>query len=86
MELPLNHPLVIMVEKSIFEITGHWAEKKAFPAWTDAGLLSTYGGIPTVILGPGDPESAHTAQEFLETSYLVPFTRLYGLIARQFCQ
>jgi len=86
MELPLDHPLIIMVEKSIFEITGHWAEKKAFPAWTDAGLLSTYGGIPTVILGPGDPESAHTAQEFLETSYLVPFTRLYGLIARQFCQ
>ena len=86
MELPLDHPLVILVEKAVFEITGHRAEKKAFPAWTDAGLLSTYGGIPTVILGPGDPESAHTAKEFLERSFLVPFTRLYSLIAEKFCR
>lgn len=86
MELPLDHPLVILVEKAVFEITGHRAEKKAFPAWTDAGLLSAYGKIPTVILGPGDPESAHTAREFIEISCLVPFTRLYALIAEEFCK
>ncbi|MDD3134113.1 MAG: M20 family metallopeptidase [Thermovirgaceae bacterium] len=86
MELSLEHPLVLLMDKTIFEATGHRAEKKAFPAWTDAGLLSSYGGIPTVIFGPGSPDSAHTAHEYLETSYLVPFTQIYALMARDFCQ
>lgn len=35
------------------------------PCWTDAGLLSHYGGIPTVVWGPGSMEQCHSREEFI---------------------
>ena len=38
----------------------------AFTAWTDGGLISSYGKIPTIVLDPGNLESAHSSGEFLD--------------------
>lgn len=86
MEIDLDHPFVKLAERTIFDVVGVKAGKNPFPAWTDAGLLSSYGHIPTIILGPGSPGSAHTAHEFLERSYLVPFASVYASIAVNFCK
>lgn len=86
MEIDLNHPIVELVEKTVREVVKKEAKKLPFPAWTDAGLLSSYGKIPTVIFGPGSPDSAHTAHEFLEISYLLPFTYVYAAVAAKFCE
>lgn len=86
MEIDLDHPVVVLVEKTVREIAKKEVEKKPFPAWTDAGLLSSYGKIPTIILGPGSPDSAHTAHEFLEISYLVPFALVYAAVSAEFCK
>lgn len=86
MEIELDHPIVELAESKIFEIAGVKPKKLPFPAWTDAGLLSSYGKIPTIILGPGNPGSAHTAHEFLEISCLVPFAVVYAAIAADFCK
>ena len=57
-----------------------------FPAWTDGGLLSAYGRIPTVILAPGDVASAHSDEEHIETDSLKKAVSLYTWIINQFCK
>lgn len=86
MEIDLNHPIVQLLEKTILKVTGKEAKKRPFTAWTDAGLLSSYGKIPTIIFGPGSMDSAHTSREFLEVSYLVPFTSIYAAVSVEFCK
>jgi acetylornithine deacetylase len=38
---------------------------------TEAGLFQRIAGIPTVVVGPGDIDQAHTADEFIEVAELV---------------
>ncbi len=41
----------------------HW--RKALPYLTDGSVLQrTYGGVPTIILGPGQVSMAHQTDEF----------------------
>ena len=54
--------------------------------WADAGVLSTYGHIPTVIFGPGEMDKSHTAAECTPVAMLVEFVNIYANIAAQFCE
>jgi acetylornithine deacetylase/succinyl-diaminopimelate desuccinylase-like protein len=56
----------------------------AFPAWTDGALLDAFGGVPTVVLGPGDLADAHSPRESLATDELEAAARLYAAIALAF--
>lgn len=56
-----------------------------FPAWTDGALLAGFGGIPTVILGPGDLRLAHSPREAIEVDQVLEAARLYTLTALEFC-
>lgn len=53
--------------------------------WTDAALLSNYGGIPTVVTGPGDLSYAHTRDERVPIKDLIDYTQIYYDIALEFC-
>ncbi|MEA4988198.1 MAG: M20 family metallopeptidase [Anaerovorax sp.] len=53
--------------------------------WTDAGVISTYGRIPTLVLGPGDLKYSHTKDERIPLKDLVDFVNLYAQIAIEFC-
>lgn len=57
----------------------------SFPAWSDAGLLSTDGGIPCIVLGPGDLAVAHSAEERIDLSELERSVRVYKDVAKRFC-
>jgi acetylornithine deacetylase or succinyl-diaminopimelate desuccinylase len=61
------------------------AELGSFPAWSDAGLIATYGHTPSVVWGPGDLASAHSSEEHIALSQLVPAIRCYALAAYDFC-
>jgi len=51
---------------------------KSLPYLTDGSVLQrTYGGIPTVILGPGQPEMAHKTDEFCYISKLNESVGIY---------
>lgn len=51
---------------------------KALPYLTDGSVLqSAYGGIPTVILGPGQPEMAHQTDEFCYVDKLEKAVEIY---------
>ena len=58
----------------------------AYTAWTDGGLLSTYGKIPTVVFAPGNLESAHSAGEHINIDSMVKAVTIYAWIIYQFCK
>ncbi len=57
----------------------------AFPAWTDGALLSAFGGIPTIVMGPGDLAVAHSPEESIAVEQVLEATRLYAVTALEFC-
>ena len=85
MEIEEGHPLVRAAGNSISRVFGTDARLSSFTAWTDGGLISTYGKIPTIVLGPGSLESAHSAGEYLDISEVVPATLIYAMTALEIC-
>ena len=79
-------PVVKSAEKAIVDVTGSKPEILAFSAWSDGGLINYYGKVPTIVLGPGDIESAHSATENIRADTLVPTTLIYASVAMDFCK
>lgn len=84
MEIDLDHPIVELAARHT-ESVGRKARKDVYTSWSDAGLLNYYRKIPTIVYGPGSMETAHTSNEFLEISELLPFTLIYAGTAVDFC-
>jgi succinyl-diaminopimelate desuccinylase len=56
------------------------------PYFTDASFLSpAYGNIPTLILGPGEPEMAHKKDEYCSISKIREAKNIFLSIARNWC-
>ncbi|MGC9325896.1 MAG: M20/M25/M40 family metallo-hydrolase, partial [Desulfomonilia bacterium] len=54
--------------------------------FTDASILTpAFGGIPTVILGPGEPHMAHKTDEYCLVSRIEQAVEAYTEIARRWC-
>jgi succinyl-diaminopimelate desuccinylase len=75
---PEDDPFVQLV----YEICGNKKGTEGFPRslpyLTDGSVLQkVYGGIPTIILGPGEPEMAHKTDEFCYISKLEESYRIY---------
>ena len=52
--------------------------KKVSPYLTDGSVLQPYyGGIPTIILGPGEPEKAHQINEFCYIDKIIKAKNIY---------
>jgi acetylornithine deacetylase/succinyl-diaminopimelate desuccinylase len=85
MEIDPNHPIVEIVSEASHKVRSMKPEKVSFTAWSDGGLLCNYAKIPTIIYGPGDLESAHSASECLEISHIIPATLVYALSSIEFC-
>jgi acetylornithine deacetylase/succinyl-diaminopimelate desuccinylase len=80
-----THPLVRAVRKACESVTGAAQIDLAFPAWTDAGLLSNFASIPCVILGPGDLSVAHTPWESVPLAQVTDAVSIYHRAAQLFC-
>lgn len=51
---------------------------KSLPYMTDGAVLQqVYGGVPTIILGPGQPEMAHQTDEFCYTAKIEEAVTIY---------
>lgn len=86
MDTDPEEPVVKAAEKAIREVTGTDAAIRSFPAWTDGGLINYYGKVPTIVLGPGELEYAHSAVEHIPVGTLVPAVLIYSAIACDFCK
>ena len=56
----------------------------AVPYGSDASKLQAVAGVPTVVLGPGSINQAHSADEWVEIRELVDGAELYAEICREF--
>ncbi|MGH7450911.1 MAG: M20 family metallopeptidase, partial [bacterium] len=84
LEIAPDHYLVLAVQKARAEICGQAGALTAFPAWTDAALLSREAKIPCIVCGPGDLSLAHSAEESIAITEVEEAVRLYALTARYF--
>ena len=86
MDTDPGDPIVKATEQAIEDVTGSKSVMRAFMAWTDGGLINYYGKVPTIVLGPGEIESAHSATENIKVNTLVPAVLIYASIACDFCK
>jgi acetylornithine deacetylase/succinyl-diaminopimelate desuccinylase len=84
LEIASNHPLVLAAQKARAEIFGQTGALTAFPAWTDAALLSREAKIPCLVCGPGDLALAHSAEESIAIAEVEEAVKLYALAAVHF--
>jgi len=65
-----------VAKAAIAEVLGK-AKVKGVPYGTD-GSKTARAGIPTIVLGPGSIDQAHTASEFVEIDQVVKATEIYA--------
>jgi succinyl-diaminopimelate desuccinylase len=74
------------VTQATREITGVVATPGVVPFATDGSFLApAYGGVPTVILGPGETEQAHKTDEWCVMGQIEQAQELYGRLMRSWC-
>lgn len=86
METDLDDPLVLTIKDSVRGVLAEEPVMSFFPAWTDGGLLRSYGNIPTVVLGPGLIECCHALNEYIPVEHLKKASLIYALTAVEFCK
>lgn len=79
-----------LIAKTTYKVLKEFINEEPFiqraRGWTDAGLLSTYGKIPTIVTGPGDLKYSHAKDERIPVIDLVNYTEIYTKIAEEFCK
>jgi len=81
-----DHPLARAAKAACESVKGRPETPGDFPAWTDGALLARFGGIPSVILGPGDLAVAHSPREFVPLAEVAEAARIYAAAALELCR
>ncbi len=81
-----NSHIALIVYNVLKEFNGCEPNIEKRRGWTDAGVLSTYGKIPTVVTGPGDLKYSHGKDEKIPVKDLENYVEIYTRIAEEFCQ
>ncbi len=84
---PFEHPWVKEVFDIVKQFTGKRPEPAGAPYFTDASVLTPYfGNPPTIILGPGEPDQAHKANEYCYISKIEEAVEIYTEIMKKWCK
>ncbi len=81
----IDDPLVNALIGAHEAHTGAVPRVGAVPYGADMGLLVRYGGMPTVLYGPGDVRNAHQPDESISVRELEAVTRSLVLLALRYC-
>ena len=81
-----DDPFVHAVREAVAAVTGERAAPGAATYFTDASVLTpAYGGIPTVVLGPGEMALCHQTDEYCRVQRVEQAVAAYVEIARAWC-
>lgn len=83
--LSLEHPLLKTVAEQFKKVTGSEPVVEGSPWGTDGGLLSTVGGIPVLVFGPGETKLAHDANEYIEMDKIMSAAEIMALSILDWC-
>ena len=80
-DISVDHPLVRTALGIACRVTGERKRDKPFAACTEAPFFSDRLGIPTLIMGPGSLQEAHTADESADIREIADASRIYVRLA-----
>jgi succinyl-diaminopimelate desuccinylase len=78
-DTPLDSPLVRYAQRAC-SLLGLPAEPVGYAQASD-GRFFAEKGIPTILIGPGEPSQAHTVDESIDIAQVLEASRLYALLA-----
>lgn len=78
-------PVARAVAEAIRRVRGDAGKPDLLTGWSDAGMLTFYSGLPTAILGPGEPLDVLRRRETLSADALYEAGCLYATAALVFC-
>lgn len=81
----LDHPLLRTLADSHRAMHNAPLEYEAATYGSDMRIFKLYGGIPTVMYGPGDVSLAHTANEFIEVEDMMQVVCSVALMTLNWC-
>lgn len=81
-----QHAFVNLVESSYHNVYGKKITIEASPWGTDGGLLGKVGGIPTIVIGPGETKVAHYPDEFIEISEMIKASKVFAGMILGWCE
>lgn len=80
-----GHPIAGVIGENFQRLFGKPVRVEASPWGTDAGILGTVGGIPAIVIGPGETSVAHYPNEYIELDEVVKAAKLFALTILQWC-
>ncbi|MEV0596074.1 M20 family metallopeptidase [Nonomuraea cavernae] len=83
-EVPVDDPVVVALASAHRAVTGAEPVYGGVPGSTDGTVLTHWGGVPSVVYGPGGKWIAHQADEYVEVAEIVQCTRVFAEAARRF--
>ncbi|MFI7419829.1 M20 family metallopeptidase [Nonomuraea sp. NPDC049684] len=83
-DVPVTDPVVAALAAAHRTVTGEEPVYGGVPGSTDGTVLTHWGGVPSVVYGPGGKWIAHQADEYVEVAEIVRCTRVFAEAARRF--
>ncbi|MDA0636841.1 M20 family metallopeptidase [Nonomuraea sp. MCN248] len=83
-DVPVDDPVVAALAAAHRDVTGEEPVYGGVPGSTDGTVLTHWGGVPSVVYGPGGKWIAHQADEYVEVAEIVTCTRVFAEAARRF--
>jgi succinyl-diaminopimelate desuccinylase len=83
-DVPVDDPVVAALAAAHRAVTGQEPVYGGVPGSTDGTVLTHWGGVPSVVYGPGGKWIAHQADEYVEVAEIVRCTRVFAEAARRF--
>ena len=81
-----SDPFIQEIYRMVERRSGRRPTAASAPYFTDASILTpAYGGVPTVVLGPGELVQAHQTDEWAEVRCIEQTTDLYREIGKRWC-
>ncbi|MFP4635729.1 MAG: ArgE/DapE family deacylase [Nitriliruptoraceae bacterium] len=78
-------PIVAAAAEAVTAVDGRAAQVRGMPYGCDLGLTLGLGGLPTVVLGPGDLRDAHTVDESVAVEELERAAQALALTILRTC-
>ncbi|MDZ4713922.1 MAG: peptidase [Cytophagales bacterium] len=83
--LAVDHPFAVLMKAAFQKVYNKAVTVEASPWGTDGGLLGTVGGIPTIVIGPGETKVAHYPDEFIEVDEMVRASKVFARTILDWC-
>lgn len=84
-QIPVDHPLVTLMSASFRDVMERQPTIAGFPAGCDLPFLQKYGGMPSLVFGPGNCALAHGSNEHVPIQEVVDAAKVVAIAVLRWC-